>query len=188
MNYIRRPLSANNSCNGGSADRKTLRSCFSSTTKARSPAIPSTAHLMWQIPGYWTTNVQESRHKSRHRSACYLDKGHKSAPSWPSVGSGGLEGGSNGAEPNCNSCYHGSSRQQGGAEWSLGRFTTLKFIQKFGGFLHRVKKITIFLFPNISSLIFFYLSPFLSLPLPIQSWSMDCCQETLKSLFSNWQC
>ena len=84
MNYIRRPLSANNSCNGGSADRKTLRSCLSSTTKARSPAIPSTAHLMWQIPGYWTTNVQESRHKSRHRSACYLDKGHKSAPSWPS--------------------------------------------------------------------------------------------------------
>ena len=106
-------------------------------------------------------------------------------------GAGGWKGSStsNGAEPNCNSCYHGSSRQRGGAEWSLGRFTTLKFIQKFGGFLHGVLKITIFLFPNISSLIYFYLSPFLSLPpLPIQSWSMDCCQETLKSLFSNWQC
>ena len=51
-------------------------------------------------------------------------------------GAGGWKGSSNGAEPNCNSCYHGSSRQRGGADGSLGRFTTTSFIQNLGKFLH----------------------------------------------------
>ena len=139
---------------------KTGQSCSSSMTKARCPEI-CPQHIYcgkWrnrgrQIPGYWTTNIQESRHKSRHRSASNLDKGHKSAPSWPSVeGEGGLSG--NGAEPNCNSGYHGSSRQRGGADGSLGRFTTTEFYPKFRKILENSftdVEVTIFSHSTISS-------------------------------------
>ena len=169
-----------------------------------------------------TTNIQESRHKSRHRSASNLDKGHKSAPSWPSVeGEGGLSG--NGAEPNCNSCYHGSSRQRGGADGSLGRFTTTEFYPKFRKMLvhfftddevllneeYSAKKYMFSPFSIYSSfftschallirpalLLFFFFLPFYRPLLSSlfrfnlgKAGARGCRQETLKSLFSNWQC
>ena len=83
-------------CNIGSSEKNRAILLFFHH-KGKISRNMSAAHLLWQmakshgmqIPGYWTTNIQESRHKSRHRSASNLDKGHKSAPSWPSVEGGG---------------------------------------------------------------------------------------------------